>query len=315
MSFAGALLLGALSVAWAAPLALNRVAAERHDALAGVIGWIVTIVGVVSTFAVGSVLLLLPGHRHEGALGDLGHDCWDLVGHHMSHRLQVLIGAAGVAAMVILLIRFARASSISLRSRRRDHGAHADLMGVIKPSDAGEPGVLWLDDPAPFAYSLRGRPPLVVASTGLRALPMAQQDAVMRHEVAHLRGRHHLLVALTQDLSEALPIVPLFRHAPAAMRQLVELAADAAAASAFGRPAVRAALLAVDSGHHPRQALAVASRDVPLRLRCLAQSERSDGWLRRAGVRAAAVVTSAVTPPVVGLGAFLVAITVACPAA
>jgi hypothetical protein len=99
------------------------------------------------------------------------------------------------------------------------------------------------------------------------------------------------------------------------MRQLVELAADAAAASAFGRPAVRAALLAVDSGHHPRQALAVASRDVPLRLRCLAQSERSDGWLRRAGVRAAAVVTSAVTPPVVGLGTFLVAIAVACPAA
>jgi hypothetical protein len=217
--------------------------------------------------------------------------------------------------MVILLIRFARASSISLRSRRRDHGAHVDLMGVIKPSDAGEPGVLWLDDPAPFAYSLRGRPPLVVASTGLRALPIAQQDAVMRHEVAHLRGRHHLLVALTQDLSEALPIVPLFRHAPAAMRQLVELAADAAAASAFGRPAVRAALLAVDSGHHPREALAVASRDVPLRLRCLAQSERPDGWLRRAGVRAAAVVTSAVTPPVVGLGAFLVAIAVACPAA
>jgi hypothetical protein len=54
---------------------------------------------------------------------------------------------------------------------------------------------------------------------------------------------------------------------------------------------------------------------VPLRLRCLAQSERSDGWLRRAGVRAAAVVTSAVTPPVVGLGTFLVAIAVACPAA
>ena len=150
----------------------------------------------------------------RGPLGELGHDCWTLFGHHVSHRLQALIGAAGVAALIIVLVRFASVSTTSLRSRRRDYGAHADLMRITELSNAGEPGVLWLDHPAPFAYSLRGRPPLVVASTGLRALPYAHQDAVMRHEVAHLRGRHHLLVALTQDLAAALPIVPLFRQAP-----------------------------------------------------------------------------------------------------
>jgi hypothetical protein len=314
MTFAGALLLGALSVAWAAPLALHRIAGGRHDALWGAICWLVTLTGVVSTFAIGSVLLLLPGHRHEGPLGELGHDCWTLFGHHVSHRLQALIGAAGIAALIIVLVRFARVSMTSLRSRRRDYGAHADLMSITELSNAGEPGVLWLDHPAPFAYSLRGRPPLVVASTGLRALPYAHQDAVMRHEVAHLRGRHHLLVALTQDLAAALPIVPLFRQAPAAVRQLVELAADAAAASACGRAAVRAALLTVETGPHTGQALSMASRDVPLRLRCLAQAEGTDGRVGRAAARAAAVVASAVTPAAVGLGTFLVALAMACTA-
>jgi hypothetical protein len=136
----------------------------------------------------------------------------------------------------------------------------------------------------------------------------------MRHEVAHLRGRHHLLVALTQDLAAALPILPLFRQAPAAVRQLVELAADAAAASACGRAAVRAALVTVESGPHPGQALSIASHDVPLRLRCLAQSEGTDGRVGRAAARAAAVVASAVTPAAVGLGTFLVALAMACTA-
>ena len=99
------------------------------------------------------------------------------------------------------------------------------------------------------------------------------------------------------------------------MRLFVEPAADAAAASACGRAAVGAALLAIDGEPHPRQALAMASRDVPLRLRCLAQAERANGRLRRAATRAAAVVTPAVTPTMVGLSTFLVALAFACPTA
>jgi hypothetical protein len=313
MTFAGALIIGVLLVGWCAPFALRRLAA-CHDAAVGIICWIVTIAGVLSTFAVGVGLLLLPGHQHTGPFAHLGHDCWTFVRHDWAHELGELLGAVGVSALATVLFRCVRASATSLRSRRRERGAHLELLGITELSGARGSNVVWLDHPAPFAYSLAGRPSLVVATTGLRELPEAQRDAVLRHEIAHVRGRHHLWVALTEDLAKALPFVPLFRHAPAATRQLVELAADAAAASACGRFAVRAALLALDGGTHPQQALAIASRDVPLRLRRLAQSDRTGGRLPRTAARVAAVLTSAVTPAVVGLGTFLVALAAACPA-
>ncbi|MGW4592714.1 hypothetical protein ACWEKJ_35815 [Amycolatopsis thermoflava] len=54
------------------------------------------------------------------------------------------------------------------------------------------------------------------------------------HERAHLAGRHHQLVALADALRTALPFLPLFRDAPGALRELVELAADVAATRRCG---------------------------------------------------------------------------------
>jgi beta-lactamase regulating signal transducer with metallopeptidase domain len=74
---------------------------------------------------------------------------------------------------------------------------------------------------------------------------VAHHRSVLAHERAHLTGRHHLLVAVAQALRATLPFVPLFRRAPSAVRDLVELAADLAAVHACGPAAVRNALLTV----------------------------------------------------------------------
>jgi Zn-dependent protease with chaperone function len=311
MTVAGSLMLGALAVGWVSPIALRPLTARGCDAPAAIIAWLATIAGVIGTFAAGAGLLLLPGDRPAGGLADLAHECWAVARHGRLPGLDELVGAVGAAVLAGLLVRFLFVAVTSMRARRRVRRAHLDLMRITEPARDG--GVLWLDHTAPYAYSLSGRPGLIVASTGLRRLPAAQVAAVLRHERAHLRGQHHLLVALTQDLATAVPFVPLFRDAPA-VRQLVELAADATAARACGRPAVRTALRALDAGPHPRQALAMAEHDVPLRLRRLAGPVPVGGLPRRATTRVTALLASAVTPAAVGVGTLLLALAVACPA-
>ncbi|WP_245719002.1 M48 family metalloprotease [Micromonospora rhizosphaerae] len=71
-----------------------------------------------------------------------------------------------------------------------------------------------------MAYS-QGGPRLTVLGTGARSLPPAQLAAVLSHERAHLRGRHHLLVTVVKGLAAAAPCLPL--TPPAAVRLLMEL--------------------------------------------------------------------------------------------
>jgi hypothetical protein len=111
----------------------------------------------------------------------------------------------------------------------------------------------------------------------------------------------------------ALPPVPLFRRAPAAIHLLVELAADAAAVRTCGPRAVEAAILALDGGTGPDHALAMTGADITSRLSGVARCGRRTGVLRRATTRTGAALGMAVTPAVVGLGPLSVVVTVWCP--
>jgi len=173
--------------------------------------------------------------------------------------------------------------------------------------------MLWLDHTEPLAYSLAGRPGLVVASTGLNGLPAEQVTAVLSHERAHLRGRHHLLTSMTEALAKAVPFVPLFREAAAAVGLLVELAADAAAVRACGPHAVRAALLALDGGRAPDEALAIAGDAVPLRLQQIGQPRPSKTLARRVVTRTTTGLVLAAVPGLLGLSAVMLAAALSCP--
>src|SRR5581483_3535026 len=60
--------------------------------------------------------------------------------------------------------------------------------------------------------------------------PRARQlQAVLAHERAHLRCRHHLMLAAAAALARAFPRVPLFAQAGPELGVLAEMAADAAA--------------------------------------------------------------------------------------
>jgi hypothetical protein len=94
--------------------------------------------------------------------------------------------------------------------QRALHRRHLDLLRILAHDSNERYPTLWLDLPDPVAYSVAGHPSLVVASNGLRArLSGEAVAAVLAHEKAHLRGRHHLLVGLAEAVARALPWLPL----------------------------------------------------------------------------------------------------------
>jgi Zn-dependent protease with chaperone function len=66
---------------------------------------------------------------------------------------------------------------------------------------------------------------VAVALLGWAALLLGagQLAAVLAHERAHQRGRHHLLVSLAGSLAASFPRVPAFRHGHEQVARLVEL--------------------------------------------------------------------------------------------
>jgi Zn-dependent protease with chaperone function len=312
MTVALALLTGTLAVGWFVPGLFRRADLRRRDPVPLIVAWLLSIAGVVLAVAAFVTMLLLPDHGPAARMFTAVHESWVVLEHGAPPDVEALTGLLGVAVLVALAVRIAIVATRGSRQRacrRRANLAVLQLAG--RHRDAA--GVLWLAHDRPLAFSMAGRPAVVVATEGLtRHLCADSVAAVLAHERAHLTGRHHLLVAVAQALRATLPFVPLFRRAPSAVRDLVELAADVAAVRACGPAAVRNALLTVTRHGAPGTALAMAHHAVDLRLDRLGAATRPPGRTRRAvvcGLTAAAAVT---LPFVAGTGVALGAALVMC---
>jgi Zn-dependent protease with chaperone function len=121
---------------------------------------------------------------------------------------------------------------------------------LVRLSGERRPGVeaVVLDHPGPVAYSVAGRRPAVVVSSGaIELLTRPELDAVLAHENAHLSGRHHRTQAAAALIAAALPIAPLARDAPALVGRLLEMDADERAAGHHEPRVLARALVAVTS--------------------------------------------------------------------
>jgi Zn-dependent protease with chaperone function len=128
-----------------------------------------------------------------------------------------------------------------------------------------------LDDDVPLAFALPGAPGRIVVSRGmLRRLGDAEREALLAHERAHLRGRHHVFQSVWR-LTAALN--PLLRPVAVAGNFVLERWADEDAAERVGDRTVvahavgRAAL--ASAGASRPTALAVTGGVVPQRVRAL----------------------------------------------
>ncbi|WP_372664091.1 M56 family metallopeptidase [Amycolatopsis kentuckyensis] len=267
MILAAALLLGSVAIGWGAPWLLGRSPATKADPRAVLAWWLLTAGGVVSAAVAGVLLLVLPGHGPADAIIRALHDCWTTVNHD---DLPALDPVTGTLAGLVLTAATSRLALTWLGRRRRRnvlHERHLTALRLTGTRDARPIPTLWLPEDQPIAYSLGGRQALVVASDGLAArLTSRELGAVLAHERAHVHGHHHLLTGWSEVLGRTLPFVPLMRRLPAAVRLLVELAADQVAATHHGREPLRSAILAIRAGDGPPRALAMAGGDTAIRL-------------------------------------------------
>ncbi|MDJ0383528.1 M56 family metallopeptidase [Streptomyces sp. G-G2] len=165
-----------------------------------------------------------------------------------------------LAGAVSLVLAAVRQAGHLLRARRECARAPGDSQLVV------------IDDDTPQAFALPGAPGRIVVSRGmLRCLGNEEREALLAHERAHLRSRHHLFHILWR-LTAA--VNPLLRPLADAGGFALERWADEEAAAEVGSRrvvarAVGRAALASASRATSTPALAVTGGDVPQRVRAL----------------------------------------------
>lgn len=300
MTVAVGLLAAAVLIGLLGPVYLRGAVSPRVRPGLALTGWIVSVLAVVAFAVAGAVLLSVPHNESVDSLIGMATACVN-TGEHLWETMLRLSGVTVVLGAVLrtvfVTVRMGRKDS----ARKHRHLTTLKLLGKPDP-DAQDP-LFWLTESTPVAYSLGGRKGTIVASTGIAALNPAAREAVLAHERAHLRGRHHRLVLLVGVLFRALPFVPLFRAAPPMVRVLVELSADATAARSCGCGGVRRALRAVTAESVPTESLAMSREAVELRLRWLTpvRCTARGGVRHRAGY--AVAVLASLSPAAAGVGA------------
>ncbi|MFJ2171412.1 M56 family metallopeptidase [Streptomyces sp. NPDC101062] len=158
-----------------------------------------------------------------------------------------------VAALTLLLACGAAWTAAALtrefvhaRHHRRLRRAHLRERSPDLP--AGLPDahgtLLVLEDEYPDAWLMPGtRPQLVVTTGALRRLTDSQLNAVLTHELGHIRARHHWLLHLSTALATGFPRIRLFTHFRDQTHRLVELAADDTASRHCGHLTTAVALI------------------------------------------------------------------------
>ncbi|MFC6712355.1 M56 family metallopeptidase [Branchiibius cervicis] len=173
----------------------------------------------------------------------------------------------------------------ALRTSRRQHRELVDLLAV---DPGGEPlpdvrrwralgspphslRVLALETPT--AYCVPGLSGRVVVSdaVGERLGPVGLQ-AVLAHEVAHLRQRHDLILEFFTVLHTAVPTALRSDHGLSRGRLLVEILADRGAEQVVGRTPVARAIVLLADAPHPAGAMGTGGAPAVARLERLADT-------------------------------------------
>jgi Zn-dependent protease with chaperone function len=237
---AAALAALAVLLAWPVPALLGRARWPSRDPLVALVCW--QAIGLAGGLSIIGALLvhgLAPwGHSlpEAGWAVLTGLPAADPVrgDHWVTLTLAAVLAVELVGVLVVSWVRVTRT--------RRRHRALLEL--VVEPAAA--PDTSLLEHPAPVAFCIPGARPLLVLSSGMVAeLDDAQLAAVVAHERAHLRERHHLLLLPFVAWKAALPLLPAAERAHGAVRELVEMRADDVALHSL-------------SGRRPRRTLAEA---------------------------------------------------------
>jgi len=233
-----------LLLAAAAPALARARWPDRAPRLA-IAAWLALAGSAAGSVALGGLALVVPTVRVSADLSRLLTACVMALRAQYAHPGGAALAGAGAVLALAVTTRVAWCTARTLAAGALARRRHRRGLGV-----AGRPdprlGAVVIDHHEPAAYCLPGGGRQVVLTTGaIDALDDAQLAAVLAHERAHQRGRHHLLVSLAGSLAAAFPRVPAYQQAHQQVARLAELLADDAATAASPRLTVAGALLAL----------------------------------------------------------------------
>ncbi len=277
------------------PAVLARATWPMRAPRAAVVLWqSIALAAVLSAFSAGIAIasrLFVPGLDGRptatitSEIEALGWPLWLL---YLAVLALTLVVGARLAISVLQV-------AVATRRRRAHHRMVVDLVAKSHDSafqhGAHVHDLRILDVEEPLAYCLPGVRSRVVVSEGtLTRLSPRELTAILRHERAHLRARHDLVLEMFTAVHAAFPRFVRSASALDAVRLLIELLADDAAVRAAGPTPLARALVACASGHAPSGALAAGGPSTVLRVRRLGGRGNSIALAMSAYLAAAAVL-------------------------
>ncbi|MEV0411885.1 M56 family metallopeptidase [Streptomyces sp. NPDC050448] len=252
--------------------------------------WLLTVTaaGLAAGSTAALALLVIPGATHVHAVAALGRLLTPL-----ATGSPYAVVAVAITALALLLL----CATLFVRGLHR----RWTQLGRAKRLAARADGeLLVLPDETPDAYALPGRPGRIVVTAGmLRALSAPEREALLAHERAHLRGRHHRFTAVIELSALCHPALGTLREP---LAYALERCADEDAARAVGdrrltaRAIGKAALAARGAGRRPGLALAATAGPVPRRVAALLEQGATAAPARpSAGIVIAAALLACLT--------------------
>lgn len=218
--------------------------------------WQAATVSLMLTVALLAVGLAVPVTALSGDVANLLQACVMAVRDQYATPGGTTAGITGILLAAGISARCAWVLISSARASRRARTAHQQAL-ILVGRRGRERGVTVVEDRAVAAYCVPGRGRQVVLTTAaLERLDKDQLRAVLSHERAHLRARHHVAVGFATAMAKAFPMVPLLSTAAAQTAVIVELLADDAAGRRVERDSVATALMSLADATVPRATLA-----------------------------------------------------------
>lgn len=284
---------------WAAPALAHAAWVARAPRL-GIAAWQALTATLLGSVLLAALAVTVPTVPVSTGLADFLDACVMMLAASYATPAGAVAATSGLAVAAAVIARTAWCVAAAVMSAARRRRRHRERLDVLARKNLAS-GTWVVDYDTPAAYCLPGRGGRIVfTSAAVAVLDPRQLTAVLAHEHAHLRGRHHLMVAVACGLEAAFGAVGAFRLARCQIQRLVELAADDAAQAATDRFTLAEALLNLAEDCHTSPAvgaLAASGEATGMRVRRLLTPHRP--LPRPRAVLAVATTAAAITVPVV----------------
>lgn len=280
MSIPLLLLAYVVAAAAVAPLLARGTWSDRSPRV-GIFVWQALSTTIIAGVIFAGVALAVPAMPFTSNLADFLRACLMTLQEQYSTPGGAIATTAGAITALTVLTRIGFCLVAELLSARRACARQLQSLALLARRDSSGQFLI-LDHADAAAYCLPGRHnEIVFTSAALGALDEDQRSAVLAHEMAHLRGRHHLILAAANAIHRAFPRIPAFRIARTELQRLVEMDADDRAARSSSRLTVATAVVRLaEASSTPRTALGAGGSCALARVRRLASPRVPLGVLR-----------------------------------